>query len=290
VHLPGVRLAPILGRVAEANLTLAEWRLAVPKRVAAAAEEWTLSIGTAYTGGWAGHAVRADLADGTPAVLKLVWPHRESEHEAEALSSWEGEGAVRLLARNAKGTALLLERCEPGAFLSTLELDSALDVYVELLPRLWKPAGEPFNSLADEAASWAESLPREWEKAGRPFERGLMDTALALMRELAPDQGPQVLLHQDMHALNVLSAEREPWLAIDPKPLAGEREMGIAPIVRGAELRHGRREVFHRFDRLTAELSLDRDRARGWCVAQTVAWGAEVPEHADVARWLLESA
>ena len=71
-----------------------------------------------------------------------------------------------------------------------------------------------------------------------------------------------MLLHQDLHGDNVLAAEREPWLAIDPKPLAGEREFGIAPIVRSRELGHSRREVLGRLDRLVTELGLDRERAR----------------------------
>ncbi len=276
--------------MADAGLTREDWLQRVPDLTARWAEEWDLRIGSPCTGGWAGHAVRADLADGTRAVLKLIWPHREADHEAAALELWDGDGAVRLLARNDAGTALLLERCEPGEFLSTLELDAALDVYVDLLPRLWKAAGPPFSTLAEEAVVWEESLPREWDQAGRPFERTLVDAAVHWMRELALTQGDDVLLHQDLHAWNILSAEREPWLAIDPKPLLGEREFGIAPVVRGGELRHGRREVLHRFDRLTAELELDRERARGWCIAQTVAWGVDVPEHAEVVRWLIESA
>jgi streptomycin 6-kinase len=275
--------------VADSDLTLEDWRGTVPERVAEAATAWGLTPCDPYVGGWTGYAAPVDLADGSPAALKLIWPHRESEHEADALALWDGDGAVRLLARNADGTALLLERCEPGAFLSILELDAALEVYVGLLPRLWKPAGAPFRSLSDEAEWWSHTLPAEWERAGRPFERRLLDAALGALAELAPTQGEQVLLHQDLHALNVLSAQREPWLAIDPKPLAGEREFGVAPIVRGAELRHGRREVLHRLDRLTAELGLDRERARGWTIAQTIAWGVEVPEHLEVARWLLES-
>jgi streptomycin 6-kinase len=272
------------------GLTLDEWRATVPSRLAECVTAWGLTPGEPYTGGWTGYAAPVELPDGTPAALKLIWPHRESEHEADALQLWNGDGAVRLLARDDEGTALLLERCRPGAFLDTLELDDALDVVAGLLPRLWKPAGAPFRPLAEEAAWWSEALPREWDEAGRPFERALVDTALRLIDELAPTQGEQVLLHQDMHALNVLSAEREPWLAIDPKPLVGEREFGIAPIVRGAELRHGRREVLHRLHRLTDDLGLDRDRARGWTIAQTVTWGVDVPQHLEVARWLLEDA
>ncbi len=168
----------------------------------------------------------------------------------------------------------------------------ALDVFVDLLPRLWRPASEPFTPLATEAAGWCTTLPEEWEQAGRPYERRLLDAAVETLRDLAASQGEPVLLHQDLHGDNVLRAERESWLAIDPKPLVGEREFGTAPIVRSAELGHSRAAVRYRFDRLTAELGLDRERARGWAFAQTLAWGfgddGVIPTHLDVARWLDE--
>jgi streptomycin 6-kinase len=229
-------------------------------------------------------------ADGGGAVLKICFPDRESEHEAEALVRWHGHGAVRLLAYDRDSRALLLERCSPGTPLSELEPERALDVLAGLLPRLWVPVGEPFRPLADEAAHWTDSLPASWERAGRPFERALLDAGLAALRELAPTQGEAVLLHQDLHAGNVLHAEREPWLVIDPKPLAGEREFGLAPIVRGSELGGSRADVLRRLDRLSGELGLDRERARGWALAQTLAWafadGSAIPGHVEVARTL----
>jgi streptomycin 6-kinase len=205
---------------------------------------------------------------------------------------WDGGGAVRLLARDPEGHALLLERCIPGTPLYERGLDAAIDVFVELLPRLWKPAGDPFRPLTDEAAWWLDSLPANWERAGRPFERTLLDAGLEALRELPPTQGEQVLLHQDLHGENVLAATREPWLAIDPKPLAGEREFGLAPIVRSFELGHSRRDVLHRLDRLSSELGLDRERARGWSIGQTLAWAFDSEYHAthvETARWLLEA-
>ena len=102
-----------------------------------------------------------------------------------------------------------------------------------------------------------------------------------------------MLLHQDLHGDNVLAAQREPWLAIDPKPLAGERELGIAPIVRSRELGHSRAEVLARFDRLTSDLGLDRERARGWTIGQTMAWAFDSDyseTHLETVRWLLEDA
>ena len=279
--------------MAGARLTHTDWLERVPDLLAARSAEWDLRLGDPYVAGAAGFLVRAELADGTLAVLKIVYPHREAEHEADALQAWGGDGAVRLLARDDDGWVMLLERCVPGSHIAEiLDGERALDVMVELLPRLWKPAAAPFRHLADEAAWWVECLPVDWEQLGRPFERRLVDAAVDALESLASSQGEQVLLHQDLHGENVLAAQREPWLAIDPKPLAGEREFGLAPIVRSFELGEGRRGVFRRLDRLTAELGLDRERTRGWALGQTVAWALDssyIARHADTARWLLEA-
>ncbi len=230
-------------------------------------ERWQLTLGEEYAPGAAGRAFRAELSDGTPAVLKLQHPHRESEQEADALERWHGDGAVRLLARDDERHALLLERCEPGTFLSEWDGDR-LGVLIELLPRLWKRA-DGFHTLGDEVVHWA----LDGEVGG-------------LARELASTQGELVLVHQDLHGENVLAAEREPWLVIDPKPLAAEREFSVAPIVRSRELGDSRRDVLHRLDRLCSELALDRERARGWTIVQTTAWDEGDAWLSEVVEWL----
>jgi streptomycin 6-kinase len=124
--------------------------------------------------------------------------------------------------------------------------------------------------------------------------RGRTRPGRSVRGALVAAQSEQVLLHQDLHADNVLRAAREPWLAIDPKPLAGEREFGVAPILRAYELGHSRQQVIGRLHRLSGELGLDRERSRGWAFAQMLAWafqGDEVlPRHVETARWLLGSA
>jgi streptomycin 6-kinase len=263
------------------SLTLDEWRADAPRLAETIAECWNLRLGDPYVPGACGHVVRAELADGTPAVLKVFFPDRETEQEADALERWDGDGAVRLLARDDEHHALLLERCEPGTFLAGTA--GALDVLVELLPRLWK-SGVGFRPLAEEAAWWLDGRLSEFR------DRRLREAATHYLRELVPTQGEQVLVHQDLHGQNVLAAQREPWLVIDPKPLAGEREFAAAPIVRSFELGHSRRDVNHRLDRLCADLGLDRERVRGWTIAQTVAWSTDsfsVREHVETARWLL---
>ncbi len=266
------------------------WLDALPGRVAACAERWTLRVGDPFPGSHVSLALPATRADGTEAVLKLQLPHRECEHEAEALRVWDGDGAVRLLEHEPAHHALLVERCLPGTPLSEVAPEDALGVLIGLLPRLWRTVAGPFHSLASESARWTENLPRSWERAGRPFERALVDAAIETLGTLATSQPEQVLLHQDLHADNVLRAGREPWLVIDPKPLCGERAFSAAPIVRSAEMGHGEAEVRDRLDRLVRELELDPERTRGWAFAQTLAWVFDgdrvIPRHLEIARWL----
>jgi streptomycin 6-kinase len=237
-------------------------------------ERWRLTLGEEYPPGAAGRAFRVTRADGTDAVLKVGHPHRESLQEPDALARWDGDGAIRLLERDDARGAMLLELCEPGTPLSQLETELAMDVIVDLLPRLWV-SGDGFHTLADEVEHWADGNELDGE-------------LLALARELGATQGELVLCNQDLHGDNVLAAQREPWLLIDPKPLAAEREFQAAPIVRSGELGHSRKQALYRLDRLSGDLGLDRERARLWTIVQTTAWseGATLPSHGAVLDWL----
>jgi streptomycin 6-kinase len=266
------------------------------------AELWGLEVGAAYPGSHVSLVAPATRADGTPSVLKINFPDYESEHEPDALSHWDGRGAVRLLACDRERSALLVERCEPGTELWDVEdEEEANRIAAGVLHRLWRPAPphHPFKPLADEAASWSQELPLVWEQLGRPFERRLVELAVGLAGDLASSQGGPVVLHQDYHGGNVLRAEREPWLAIDPKPLVGEREFDAASLLRDRRDElvadpSPQRRVRRRLDQLAAELSLDRERMRGWGVVHALAWGVsgigKVQEDmVACARWLAAS-
>lgn len=264
------------------------WLDALPELIREVAADWSLTLGAPFLDTHVSFTAPVRCADGTSAVLKVQYPHRECAHEAEALRRWDGDGAVRLLRHDAQRHALLLERCVPGEHLATVDGVAALDVLIELVPRLWVPAGSPFDLLADEAALWAEHLGDAARTVG--LAPDLVDIAIGWLRELGPTQSESVLLHQDLHGDNVLAATREPWLVIDPKPLVGERAFSVAPIVRSIELGRAHADVLYRLDRLCADLDLDRDRARGWTIAQTVAWTSDStqPEWCDqLVRWLL---
>lgn len=269
----------------------AVWLDELPSIVEACRQRWSLDLGPPWTNGVASLTMPAER-DGEPLVLKVGIPDREGEFEAEALRRLDGDGAVRLLDDDGERRAMLLERCMPGTPLAAEDPDAALDVLIGLLPRWWMPAGPSFRTLADEVSDLTVEMLDDWERADRSVDERLIRTAGEAFAELAPTQGEQVLVNQDLHACNVLAAEREPWLLIDPKPLVGEREFGVASLVRGRELGHSREALVRRLDRVSAELGLDRERVRLWSLAHAVAWAfgeVPLPGHIEAATWLLEA-
>jgi streptomycin 6-kinase len=276
-----------------------EWLKRLPAIIRECADTWDLQLGERYNGGKVGVAVRVERADGSPAVLKVNFPSQETAHEAAALAHWRGVGAVRLLEWDCDRHALLLERCDPGGQLSDVaDEDEARSAAAAVLSRIWRPPPDlhPFRRVEDEAACWAEKMPARWKARGRPFERELLDAAVAAYRELGVDQQEAVLCHQDFHSGNILRATRERWLAIDPKPLVGERAFDTAWLLRerrasvGADA-HPRDRLRRRLDLLSSELGLDRERMRGWGIARMLSWAVEVGRvhhgHVECARLLL---
>lgn len=261
----------------------AAWLDSLPSVVESCAERWSLRVGTPFPDGHVSLVVPVERDDGTPAVLKINFPEEESAREPDALRHWDGRGAVLLLEYDDDHRALLVERCDPGSQLWSVEDDQqAVLVAVAVLRRLWTrppPDGHDFVALAAAASRWAEELPLAWEALDRPFERRLLDEAVSACRELGTDQGAPVVLHQDFHGGNVLRATREQWLAIDPKPLVGEREFDAASLLRDRRWLLGQPDddarIARRLDALADELGLDRERMRRWGIAHALAWGVD---------------
>ena len=211
------------------------------------------------------------------AVLKVNFPDEESEHDAHALDRWDGVGAARLLDRDDAVSAMLVERLRPGTQLWTVPDDEATELAAGVLEQLWVPAAEPFRRLADVAAHWAEELP------ATSMDPRLVDEAVSFLREAGPTQRESVLMHQDFHGGNVLLSERG-WLAIDPKPLVGEREFDVASLIRDRRPTT-KAAMERRLDYLVDRLDLDRERTRGWAIAHALAWNGD-SEMVECARLL----
>jgi streptomycin 6-kinase len=199
------------------------WLKRLPHSVRELQTRWSLKMGLPFDSAetsctW---VAPVTLANGTPAVLKLGIPHFEGEHEIAGLRCWNGDPTVQLLDADEDLGAMLLERCEPGTFLRALP-ESEQDVVVaQLLRRMWaapaaRPPFRPLLALTQYWSAEAVAHQAEWPDAGLTCE------ALSLFAELPQTAPCSVLLATDLHAGNVLSAQREPWLVIDPKPFVGD--------------------------------------------------------------------
>jgi len=263
----------------------AGWLERLPALIADCERRWRIEVGPPFSGLWVNWVAPANCADGTSAVLKLSFPgDKEFRTEAEALRLFEGRGAARLLQLDLDGGAMLLERCEPGVPLSTVEDDvEATSIAADVMKRLWRPV--PDDHSFPLVSDWAQGLARLRRRFGGgtgPLPAPLVEEAEALFEELLASQAEPVLLHGDLHHFNILAARRRPWLAIDPKGVVGEPAYDVGALLHNPvgvlEAPRPGGVLERRVDVLTEELGLDRARVLGWGVSQAVLaayWGLE---------------
>jgi streptomycin 6-kinase len=214
--------------------------------------------------------------DGSPAVLKLQLLDEESEGEPVALRAWDGDGAVRLLDHDAATGTMLLERLDASRMLAHLpDTHESVLVIAHLLAHLTSsPAPAGLRRLGDIAQAMLERTPWALERIPDPEARRIVADCAAAVREVVDEPGDR-LLHWDLHDENVLASERAPWLAIDPKPLAGDPGFELWPAL---DNRFDADDVRWRFDAMTDVLGLDRTRARAWTygrLLQNILWDVE---------------
>ncbi|HEX7302416.1 aminoglycoside phosphotransferase family protein [Lentzea sp.] len=257
----------------------AEWVAKLQTLATKACARWQLTPDGPLLHGFCAVVLPVRRADGHPAVLKLTWVDEETEHEPLALKLYDGNGAVQLLGHDAELGALLLERLDRHS-LDDEPVDLAIGVIGDLLRRHRgiEAPGEIrrfANSLRDHPA-----VPRD-----------LLDAA----REAGTRPMGTTLVNEDLHYQNVLRGDREPWLVIDPKPLAGDPEYGVIPLLwnRFDEL-DGERGLTDRFLAVCDAGDLDAEKARGWVLHRAVAnWIWALRENigdmamicAVIARW-----
>ncbi|WAU86648.1 hydroxyurea phosphotransferase [Streptomyces sp. Qhu-G9] len=256
-------------------------------------ERWGLRQQGAPMSGRVSVVLPVVCGDGTPAALKLQDVDEETAGEGLALRTWGGDGVVRLLDEDAETGTLLLERLDEDRPLASVpDVMEATAVLAELLARISAvPAPAGLRRLDGVVAGMFDRLPPVLNSLAAEGDRRLLADCAAAVREVADEPGDR-LLHWDLHFENVLAAEREPWLVIDPKPLAGDPCFELLPALWN---RFDEGRVTRRFDLMTETLGVDRDRARAWTlgrVLQNSLWnveegGAPDEEQVAVARLLL---
>ena len=246
------------------------------------ASRWSLTLGDPYADLSYHYVCRATVAGGTPAVLKVGVPHDEMGTESEVLRLFDGHGIVRLFQADLEAGALLMERAVPGETLVALSQsddDRATRIGATIMRDLWRPAPDhhPFRDMQ----SWFKYLWKvdaDLRASGQPVPPQI-ERAVPLTRELIDTTDQPVLLHGDLHHFNILTAQRSPYLAIDPKGHVGDRCYELyAFLVNPDEIEAPR--LTRRLDILTSELDLDRARARDWFFARQVlnaCWSFDEP-------------
>jgi streptomycin 6-kinase len=264
----------------------AEWLARLPTLLQDLASGWSLTLGAPFDSEdvSCSYVTTAIRSDGTPAVLKIGMPHMEGEHEIQGLRFCTGDPTVQLLEADDARGAMLLERCEPGVPLRTMPEEEQDVVIAGLLRRLWRtPATpHPFRPLSALLEYWTKETLAE---AGRWPDPGLVREGLRLFQELSRSAPGDVLLATDLHAGNVLRAQREPWLVIDPKPFVGDRAYDATQHLFNcdARLRPDAEGTIQRFADL---LGVDEERVRLW----TFARAAADPRNDWNNSWLLDLA
>ncbi len=245
-------------------------------------EEWELAPDGEERSGRCAVVLPVRTAAGTPAALKVSVPHWEAETEHLALQHWHGNGAVRLLRADPRRFALLLERLHTEDLTDVWDVE-ACEIVAGFYERLHVPAPPQLVTLSSCVRRWTAELaelPRD-----APIPRRMVEQAISLGRDLAADEGTDGrLVHTDLHYENVLAADREPWLVIDPKPLSGDPHFEVAPLLwnRWEELAGDiRRGVRARFHAAIDAAGLDEDRARDWVVFRMVVNAMWDPDDDD---------
>ncbi|MFY9915688.1 MAG: aminoglycoside phosphotransferase family protein [Nocardioidaceae bacterium] len=252
----------------------ATWFERLPSLVATMLEEWQLSVDGAAMNGFCSLVVPVRTGSGDQAVLKLTFDgDDESLHEGLTLQHWGGRGTVRLLRAEPARRALLLERLHPRD-LTEIEDVEACEIVAAFYARLHVPALPQLRTVTSYVEEWLDALARLPRDA--PLPRRLVEQTLSVGRDLVADPASTGrITHGDLHYENVLAADREPWLVIDPKPMSGDPHYEPAPmlwnrwadLVAGGDVREGLRRRFHT---LVDTAQLDEERARDWVVVRSI--------------------
>jgi len=257
--------------------------------VAAAEGRWGISIGEPFEpGGCTSWTAPATSTDGQALVYKCVIPHDEAIGEAGALAAYDGDGAVRLVMSEPDSFELLVERCSPGGDLwSGTGGRERLELATQLAQRLWRPVdNSTFLSLRTIGPSWADITELHLVTNDLPWGSAPIERGVDLLRKLPFHDHDSVLLHGDLHPGNILASKREPWLAIDPKPMIGEAAYDMAQLLTQQRGQVSEPppldEVEQRLAMLSGLVGLGPERVALWSLARTSEWSMWSFEHGAI--------
>lgn len=164
-------------------------------------------------------------------ALRLSPPGDDVASEVAALRWWDGRGTVRLVDADPDRRAQLLEWVHPGWTLRRLPVAETPAIVVDVLARLAVAAPLDVPDTGAVIASDAEDWPQRWVRAGRPGSPRLLDAARSAAGGVATPATPELAVNADLHVDQILRAEREPWLVVDPVLLRGDIDYDLARLL-----------------------------------------------------------
>jgi streptomycin 6-kinase len=261
------------------------WLRGLPGLIASLERDWSIAVGRAYQDATEALVAEATLADGTPAVLKLLVPRAgdDARNEITVLRLAGGDGCVRLLRADETRGALLLERLGRSLHELGLPIAERHQALCSAAGRVWRPApGCGLPTGADKGRWLAGFIAATWEELGRPCSGRAVTYALdcAAVRVAAHDEERAVLVHGDVHEWNLLEAGGV-FKLVDPDGLLAEPEYDLGVLMREdpGELLHGTREngvrekAWARARWLARRCGLDPTAIWQWGVVERVSTG-----------------
>lgn len=253
------------------------WLDELPALIERLEREWSIVVGGAYGDATEALVAEATLADGTPAVLKLIVPRAggHAENEITVLRLTDGDGCVRLLRGDPRRGALLLERLGPSLHQLGLPLRQRLEILCAVAQRVWRPAPDCDLPTGAAKGRWlSDAVMSMWEELDRPCTERAVDHAVscAARRVAAHDDERAVLVHGDVHQWNALRG-RDGFKLVDPDGLLAEAEYDLGILMREdpVDLLDGDPRARARW--LAARTGLDPAAIWEWGVVERVATG-----------------
>lgn len=215
--------------------------------------------------------------DERPCVLRLAPPDDRTRGELAALDFWRGRGTVLQYETEPAAGASLLERLDGDATLQRIDLEPAAEVLGEIMRRLAVPIGDQdIPSTQAMVLSRLAELERDWRLTGEPFDRSVLAAGESAGESLTGIRDA-VAVNGDLHHDQVLRADREPWLVVDPILLRGDIAYDLARCLwwRLDEMADDR-TIRHQLARIAGAARVDHDHAVAAVIFRTVdywLWG-----------------
>lgn len=240
-------------------------------------QQWNVTLTGEFSNLTYNFVAPVTFIHGGQAVIK-VSPHLKGiARQARALESYDGVGAVRLLASNQSEGALLLEMAQAPLHIDTSEFCEIASMLHSVDREIFLKKSFPHISIW--GLGFEKFLRTENNESQRAREVGLSDRLVEeadkIFKHLVITSESETLLHGDLHHSNVLQRKNGEFICIDPKGVWGDPCFEV-----GAFLRNPMPEVLvlknlnfvidQRIKTISKELRFDESRIRDWAYAQAI--------------------